>query len=97
VFKNISRKRYDELITEHPPTEAQRAAAKAEGNEGLNWNPDTYPEALISECCIEPQMDPETLVAWLKGDEWNSSEVLELFSACISVNQSRRVVDLGKG
>lgn len=98
VFQAISRRRYDELIDEFPPTEEQIAKHKADGStDALEFNPDTFPYALIAECTVEPEVDREELAEWLReGDEWNNAEVLTLFMAAMEVNQTRRLITMGK-
>ncbi len=99
VFEAIGRKRFEQLKNEHPPTEAQTAdAIKAE--EALEFNPDTFPAALIEACCVEPEREPGELEEWIRDDpddEWNITEVQELFQAAVMVNMTAPRYDLGKG
>jgi hypothetical protein len=97
TFKSMRRDRYDALINEHPPTDAQRKEAEAAGEAGLNFNPDTYPIALIVECMVEPEVeDRQEMIDWLNGDSWNTHELMTLFQVCLAVNTTSRVVTLGK-
>lgn len=98
VFQAIPRKKYEALIEEHPPTDKQVADWKASGEKGsIDFNPDTFPVPLIVACCIEPDVDKEELADWLQnGEEWNQAELVTLFMAATEVNQTRRIVNLGK-
>lgn len=99
-FRSIGRRKYDDLVKEHPITDEQREEAKSSnGGEdpGIEWNYDTFPDALIAACLVEPEISPEEMLEWLQTDEWNSAEQQALFQAAFSANTMRAVVDLGKG
>lgn len=96
IFKGLSPEKYDDLLGEHPPTTEQIEKAKLTG-ESVNFNYKTLPLALICACCIEPDMDPEDLRAWLTDDTWNQAEISALFQAATECNQSRKILNLGKG
>ena len=97
VFQSIGRRRYEALQAEYPPSEEQIAAAEKEGLQNLQFNPDTFPFALIDAACIEPEHEEGELAEELDSDRWNNAEVQELFGAALTVHMSRSVVDLGKG
>ena len=105
VFQTIGRRKYDALIDAHPATEKQIKDAEAQGNKDpMPWNPDSYPDALIAACMVEPENghdgtdeDRAAIIEWLQGEEWNTAEIMELFQAALAVNQTRKTVDLGKG
>jgi predicted RND superfamily exporter protein len=98
VLQAIPRKKYEEILEAHPPTAKQVEDYKSGGNkDSIEFNPDTFPMALIAACTVEPDVEHEELEAWLRdGDEWNNAEVLTLFMTAMEVNQSRRIVNLGK-
>lgn len=99
VMEAIGRNRYDALLREHPPTEAQIEEAKRDG-ESVSFNPDTFSFALIDACCIEPEHEPGELAEWLREDpdeEWNMAEIADLFQAAVMVNVDRSRADMGKG
>lgn len=94
VFQSIGRRRYDELVDAHPPTEQQQEDAKAQGGVA-GYNPTTFLPALISESLLDPALTIEQVnELW---DEWNNAEVLALINAAMEVNTTRRTADLGKG
>ena len=97
VFQGISAKAYDKLLGEHPPTEEQIKFLKEQGETNAPFNPDTLPYALITECCVEPDMEKEDLLAWLNDGSFNQSEIMSLFMAATDANQSRKILNLGKG
>lgn len=91
TFQALARGAARELIAEHPATEDQQKNAAAEGRR-LQWNPDTYPPALIAASCISPAgftLEDATEI-W---DEWSDGQVAQLWSACLSVNAG--TVDVG--
>jgi len=95
-FRSIGRKRFDDLIFEHPPTDAQIKKAKDNGTGDVNWNEDTFPVALIHACLIEPKLEEQEVKDLWESEDWAGSEVLALFYAALEVNSSRRAIDLGK-
>lgn len=96
-FRSIGRKRFDELIFEHPPTEAQIKKAKETGAGEANWNEDTFPVAIMSACMVEPKMEEHEVKDLWESEDWAGSEVLALFWAALEVNSNRRAIELGKG
>lgn len=96
-FRSIGRKRFDDLIFEHPPTEAQIKKAKENGSGEANWNEDTFPIALIHACLVDPKMEEHEVKDLWDSEDWSGSEVLALFWAALEVNSNRRAIDLGKG
>jgi hypothetical protein len=103
VFQSIKRRRYDELINEHPPTAEQIKEAEADKIE-ISFNPETLPQQMIIECMVEPYVGPELdeeqraeLTDWLDSDAWNTQEIMTLYQACLMVNNSSKVVSMGKG
>lgn len=105
VFEAISIPAYDKLVEEHTWTEPEKKAWRKK-NPGVTddqmdnlpgWNPDTFYKSIIIESFIEPAITKDEMAEWLDGPEWNQTEVLALFQAAMEVNNSRRVVDLGKG
>lgn len=90
TFEALSRGTARELVAEHPATEDQQKEAAAEGRR-LQWNPDTYPPALIAASCITPRLTVEDAVEiW---DGWSDGQVAQLWSGCLSVNAG--TVDVG--
>lgn len=94
-FRSVGRKKYDQLVTDHPPTEAQVAEAKAAGEEPPPYDAEPFAAALIAASCASPEMSVEQVSQLY--DEWNGVEFLELFTAALAVNTGRRIDALGKG
>lgn len=95
-FKSLGRQAYDDLIKMHPPTKAQIAEAKEKGYATQQWNIETFPMALITVCCIEPDLTDENVKEMFTSDDWNEAELTMLWEAALNVNSQRRIVDLGK-
>jgi len=96
LFQGMSPKAYDKLLSQHPPTEEQQKKAKDAGQEAP-FNEETLPYALIVACCIEPDMEPGDLLEWLNDGSFNQAEIMALFLGATEVNQSRKILNLGKG
>lgn len=108
-FQAVGRKRYEDLLAEHPPTDEQKAEAKDNDLNPPEFNVDTFPAALVAVACVEP--DDLAEGAYLDEDEgrtryprveeifdeWNADEIGAVFRAAWEVNTRRRTVDLGKG
>lgn len=79
---------YDNLRTQHPPTEEQEAA-------GQDKNPDTWVPAIVSACSIDP-ITPEQVRGLIDDGVLNTGEVVSLINACREVNE-RPLTTAGKG
>lgn len=88
-FRSIGRKRYEELVRAHPPTDEQKTE-----NADAPYDIETFSAALIAASCIEPVMT-EAEVSEL-SETWNVAEFMQLWVAALEVNTQRRVVELGK-
>ncbi len=87
-FRSIGRRRYDELVRAHPPTEEMKAE-----NPDSPYNVDTFSVALIAASCVEPVMTEEEVNEL--SEAWNVAEYLQLWMAALEVNTQRRVVEMG--
>jgi hypothetical protein len=96
LFQGLSPKAYDHLLGEHPPTDEQQRKAKDAGQDAP-FNEETLPYALITACCIEPDMEPSDLLEWLTDGSFNQAEIMSLFLTATEVNQTRKIINLGKG
>lgn len=97
VIKSLSRKDYEKLQAEHPPTTEQVKQFKEEfgSRQMLPFNPDTYPMELIMASLVTPEPS-KAVREWLTGDDWTTGEIQELFQACIEINSRSNVLNLGK-
>ncbi|MBC9717807.1 hypothetical protein H9Y04_35280 [Streptomyces sp. TRM66268-LWL] len=90
-FRALPRPVLEELITQHPPTEAQ-------ASEGAAFNPDTFPAALISSSSVDGMTESEA--AELLGS-WSAADANSLWEAAWQVQQVSRTdvdaVSVGKG
>lgn len=78
TFHNAKPARFLELIAAHPPTEDGK-------RRGEQWNPETFPPALIAECAV----DDRTAGQWaaeLDSGAWSLGERHELFETALAVN-----------
>lgn len=101
TVRSIGRQRFNELTTNNQPTDAQLAKAESDGDDKPPWNEDTYPKELVRACMVHPEFENDDernqFLDWMfDSEDWNLSEQLDVFMACISVNQTRRNLNLGK-
>ncbi|MEV7279724.1 hypothetical protein [Streptomyces sp. NPDC093111] len=95
TFRALPRPVWEQLLRDHAPTEAQ-------ADQGMEYNVESYPAALVAACHIErdetgtevPGMSEEDAQELL--DSWPDSEAKALFTTALLVNQTIRA-DLGKG
>lgn len=94
-FRSIGRKAYDALLDAHPPRDEDKKAADEQGVAAgtINWNTETFPQALIAASCVEPQMTAEDIAEIY--DSWNTAELAPLFYTALAVNTNNRVGNLG--
>lgn len=73
-FRALGRRKYRELLEQHPSDVP-----------GERWDDDTFPRALISACCISPEMTPTDVDRLF--DVLNDGSVETLFLGAYSVNE----------
>lgn len=97
TFRAVGRRAWDALLEEHPPTEEQDKEHRAEYKGArAPYNGDTFPPAAIHASLVAGGHDDisiEDVVGWC--DDWNMTEIMELFAAALEVNTQRRVASLG--
>ena len=96
TFRGIGRQGFEALIDSHEPTADQRKKARKDGDE-VQWNPDTFPQALVAASLVDPDLTEEEVQEIWDSPDWNQAELLELFAAALEVNTTRRTASLGKG
>lgn len=81
VFKGIGRRPYTDMLRAHPPTDEQQRIA-ADNDQRMQWNPDTFPPALLAAACVNPT---GTDIAWWarKYDEWGTGQISRLWNTCL--------------
>ena len=72
LFRAISRREYDALIDEHPPSKAGVAR-------GDVFNMDTFAPALLSKVIVEPRIPEDDWRDLWKSPDWSSGELNGLF------------------
>lgn len=83
TFRTLGRKRWRDLLAEHPPTKAQIAQARAQGVQ-LDHDPDAFQAAAIQASCIAPKMT--LLHAHSFNERMDLAEWNTLWGACLEVN-----------
>lgn len=97
TFRSIGRRRYEEIFEECPATSKQKQEAIKAGEEEPQWNPETFPPAIIAASIVEPEMTDDDVYDMWESTDWNQAELTSLFLAALTANAERKVVDLGKG
>ncbi|MCZ1001185.1 hypothetical protein O1M63_29030 [Streptomyces mirabilis] len=94
-FRALPRPVWEQLLREHAPSEAQ-------ADQGMEYNVETFPAALISACHVECDDAGEVVDGMSVADAqelldtWADAEAKALFTAALLINQTLRA-DLGKG
>ena len=95
TFRALPRPVWEQLLRDHAPTEAQ-------ADQGMEYNVETFPAALISACHIERDAAGHEAEGMSEAeaqellDTWADAEAKALFTAALVINQTLRA-DLGKG
>lgn len=107
TFRAISRKAWNDLLTECVPTDEQRAEYRQlqldRGTplgriQDIAWNKDTFPPALTAACSVDPIItDAQAAELWDPENEaWTDAELEEVFAALLVLNQHAKHIHLGK-
>ncbi len=80
-FAAIGRYAYDELVEDprYKPT-------KQDQKEGANFNPLTFPQALVSASCVSPEMTISEAEDLFTDPNWNGAELQRIFYAALECN-----------
>lgn len=96
----VGRVRWDELISEHPPTAEQlkENEESATTDTKFTFDPATFWPALLAESVRDSDLKAED---WdrevFKSKAWGPEELEELRTRALMVNQASRIVALGNG
>lgn len=96
TFKAVGRKRFDELILEHPVGEETREEQKdlPEAERAI-FDPATFWPALLAETVLSDMTAEEWREEVFEGSEWNGAELKLLRDTAQAVNTQTRVAELG--
>jgi hypothetical protein len=95
TFRALPRPVWEQLLRDHAPTEAQ-------ADQGMEYNVESFPAALISACHVEHDEAGGEVEGMSEAeaqellDTWADAEAKVLFTAALVINQTLRA-DLGKG
>ena len=89
VFKSIGRHNYDELVELHPPSPDEK-------KEGADFNSDTFPPALVSASCVDPEIPIEAAEEMFTSPKWNGAELRKLFFAALDSNTETGEIPLSR-
>lgn len=78
LFRAISAKEYDALVTDNPPNVEQRA-------QGLTYNVHTFAPALFAKVIVDPEIDEEHWAEIWRSPDWNRGELMTLFGEAVEL------------
>lgn len=82
AFQALSRGDFALLQAKHPPTKEQR-----EEFDNPEFNPVTYPPALMAATCIEPAELAGNLAEWEQiHTGWSEGQVMRIWGTCVTAN-----------
>jgi hypothetical protein len=78
LFRSIGANEWDALVKQHPPTSSQRA-------DGQPFNTDSFPPALLSRVCAEPDISEEDWNEIWNSPDWNRGEISDLYGEAVTL------------
>lgn len=78
LFRSISAKEYDRLLTDNPPNLEQRAA-------GAPYNINTFAPALLARVIAEPEINEDHWTEIWTSPDWNRGELMGFFAECVDL------------
>lgn len=83
----LARREWSDLLAAHPPTKEQKKSG-----ERVDFNPETFPQALLSACLVHPKMTVEQVEELSAGGDegggLTDAQFNVLFNAAVYVSQS---------
>jgi hypothetical protein len=76
VFRDPGRKKFEDLVETHPPSDEQK-------KDDYNWDPEGFIPALLTLCAIDPKLSEKDSMEIY--DEWGRGDVEALFNAALQV------------
>ena len=89
-YQAMDPKAFDDLVAAHAPSPKDE-------RKGAQWNPDTFPAALISEVSLAPKMSFEQAKSLLESPNWSAGEANALFRNALEVCQAGLNVPFSDG
>lgn len=89
-YQALPPKDFDDLVAAHPPSPKDE-------RKGAQWNPDTFPPALISAVSLSPKLTFEQATSLLLNENWAAGEVNALFRNALDVCQAGLNVPFSDG
>lgn len=84
TFQGLGAGEFAKLRANHPATPENLAEL---GTEELEWNPDTFPPALMAASCIAPADLHGNLAEWAEiHRSWSNGQVMRLWTTCMAAN-----------
>jgi hypothetical protein len=84
TFQGLGQGQFAKLQAAHPATAENK---KTLGTDDLEWNPDTFPPALMAASCIAPPELAGNVEEWTEiHQNWSNGQVLRLWATCMAAN-----------
>jgi hypothetical protein len=78
LFRALGAREWEQLIALHKPTGAQRA-------DGQPFNTETFPPALLSAVCIDPELTEAEWAEIWNSPDWNRGEIADLYGEAVNL------------
>lgn len=75
--------KYDDLEAAHPPEDDDVNAIGVP----LNWNPRTFPPALVAACLVDPVLSEAEVRQIFESPTWSKAELDRLFDSAYVLNR----------
>lgn len=83
VFQGLGRGEFAKLHAQHPASDEHREKF----GENTDFNPYTFPPALMAASCIEPAELRGNLAEWTEIHEtWSEGQVMRIWATCMGAN-----------
>jgi hypothetical protein len=86
-FEGLGQGEFALLQAAHPATDEVRKRLGLADDQPLQWNPETFPPALMAASCIEPIELKNNVAEFAEIQRtWSSGQVQQLWDTCLTAN-----------
>jgi hypothetical protein len=86
-FEGLGQGDFALLLAAHPATPELKARLGLPVDADLEWNPETFPPALMAASCIEPKELTGDLAEWTEiHQKWSNGQVTRIWGTCMTAN-----------
>lgn len=93
TFRSLGRRRWREMVAEHPPTATDQEDWEKQGQTGKPpYCLESLARALVQESAVSPVLSRADVDAIFDGDAWNDMEVSAVFTTALAAQTAARQV-----